>query len=93
MISDFVPSGSNSENAENVKKLFQLTQYKFIGEQDAESMPTIQSVFDGQLTESEAKVIPTLETGKVVLCISGLKNLVFDVDVSKTELSIFGGGA
>lgn len=93
VISDFVPSGSNSENAENVKKLFQLTQYKFIGEQDAESMPTIQSVFDGQLTESEAKVIPTLETGKVVLCISGLKNLVFDVDVSKTELSIFGGGA
>ncbi len=93
VISDFVPSGSNSENAENVKKLFQLTQYKFIGEQDAESMPTIQSVFDGQLTESEVKIIPTLETGKVVLCISGLKNLVFEVDVSKTELSIFGGGA
>lgn len=93
VISDFVPSGSNSENAENVKKLFQLTQYKFIGEQDAESMPTIQSVFDGQLTESEVKIIPTLETGKVVLCISGLKNLLFEVDVSKTELSIFGGGA
>lgn len=93
VISDFVPSGSNSENAENVKKLFQLTQYKFIGEQDAESMPTIQSVFDGQLTESESRIIPTLETGKVVLCISGLKNLVFDVDVSKTELAIFGGGA
>lgn len=93
VISDFVPSGSKSENAENVKKLFQLTQYKFIGEQDAESMPTIQSVFDGQLTESEVKIIPTLETGKVVLCISGLKNLVFEVDVSKKELQIFGGGA
>lgn len=93
VISDFVPDGSNSENAENVKKLFQLTQYKFIGEQDAESMPTIQSVFDGQLTESEVKIIPTLETGRVVLCISGLKNIVFEVDVSQTELSIFGGGA
>ncbi len=93
LISDFVPSGSNSENAENVKKLFQLTQYKFIGEQDAESMPIIQSVFDGQLTESESRIIPTLETGKVVLCISGLKNLAFEVDVSQQELRMFGGGA
>ncbi|RKD26500.1 type IV secretion system protein VirB4 [Ammoniphilus oxalaticus] len=93
VISDFVPAGSDSQNAENVKKLFQLTQYKFIGQQDAESMPTIQSVFDGQLTESEARIIPTLETGKVVLCISGLKNLVFEVDVSQAELAIFGGGA
>lgn len=93
VISDFVPSGSSGENAENVKKLFQLTQYKFIGEQDSESMPTIQSVFDGQLTESEAKVIPSLQTGKVVLCISGLKNIIFEVDVSKEELQLFGGGA
>lgn len=93
VISDFVPSGSSGENAENVKKLFQLTQYKFIGEQDSESMPIIQSVFDGQLTESEAKVIPSLQTGKVVLCISGLKNIIFEVDVSKEELQLFGGGA
>lgn len=93
VISDFVPTGSKSDNAENVKKLFQLTQYKFIGEQDAESMPTIQSVFEGQLTESEIRIIPTLQTGKVVLCISGLKNLVFEVDVSKQELQLFGGGA
>lgn len=93
VISDFVPTGSSGENAENVKKLFQLTQYKFIGEQDAESMSVIQSVFDGQLTESEAKVIPSLQTGKVVLCISGLKNIIFEVDVSKDELQLFGGGA
>ncbi|MGM9988803.1 MAG: VirB4 family type IV secretion system protein [Bacillaceae bacterium] len=93
VISDFVPSGSSGENAENVKKLFQLTQYKFIGEQDTESMPTIQSVFDGQLTESESRIIPNLQTGRVVLCISGVKNIVFDVDVSKQELQLFGGGA
>lgn len=93
VISDFVPSGSNSEHAENVKKLFQLTQYKFIGEQDSESMSIIQSVFEGQLTESETRIIPTLQTGRVVLCISGVKNIVFDVDVSKEELQLFGGGA
>ncbi|WP_426273610.1 VirB4 family type IV secretion system protein [Exiguobacterium sp. R-17] len=93
LITDFVPTGSKSENAENVKTLFQLTQYKFIGEQDAESIPTIQTVFDGQLTESETRLIPSLETGRIVLSISGVKTLIFDVDVSPEELTLFGGGA
>lgn len=73
--------------------MFQLTQYKFIGEQDAESIPTIQTVFDGQLTESETRLIPSLETGRIVLSISGVKTLIFDVDVSPEELTLFGGGA
>src|SRR5690606_8518214 len=90
---DFVPDGSNNEYAENVKALFDLTQYKFIGQQDAQSLAAIQNVFNGQLTESETRVIPHLETGKVVLSISGEKNIIFSVDVSKRELAMFGGGA
>lgn len=93
LISDFVPDGSNNEYAENVKALFDLTQYKFIGQQDAQSLAAIQNVFNGQLTESETRVIPHLETGKVVLSISGEKNIIFSVDVSKRELAMFGGGA
>ncbi|WP_203341288.1 VirB4 family type IV secretion system protein [Planococcus beijingensis] len=93
LISDFVPDGSNNEYAENVKALFDLTQYKFIGQQDAQSLSAIQNVFTGQLTDSETRVIPHLETGKVVLSISGDKNIVFSVDVSKRELAMFGGGA
>lgn len=93
LISDFVPDGSKSEYAENVKALFDLTQYKFIGQQDAQSLSTIQNVFNGQLTESETRVIPHLETGKVVLSISGDKNITFSVDVSQRELAMFGGGA
>ncbi len=93
LITDFIPADSKSENAENVKNLFRLTQYKFIAEQDAESTQTIRTVFDGQLTESELRLIPKLEVGSVILSISGVKNISFDVDVSKAELSIFGGGA
>ena len=93
LITDFVPAGSKSENAENVKSLFQLTQYKIIGEQDAESIPIIQTVFDGQLSNSEMRIIPSLETGRVVLSISGVQNLIFDVDVAPEELALFGGGA
>lgn len=93
LITDFVPDGAKSENAENVKNLFRLTQYKFIAEQDAESTEKLRTVFDGQLTESEIRNIPTLEVGQVVLCISGVKNIAFNVDVSQEELSMFGGGA
>lgn len=93
LITDFVPMNSNLSNAENVKKLFNLTQYKFIGEQDIEAVSQIRSVFEGQLTESEVKVIPTLTTGRMVLSISSVKNIVFTVDVSKEELQLFGGGA
>lgn len=93
LITDFVPADSKSENAENVKNLFRLTQYKFIAQQDAESTQTIKTVFDGQLTDSELRIIPTLEVGSVILSISGVKNISFDVDVSEAELSIFSGGA
>lgn len=93
LLTDFVPMNSSQTNAENVKKLFQLTQYKFIGEQDIEALPQIKSVFEGQLTESEIKVIPTLVTGNMVLSISSVKNIVFTVDVSEEELKLFGGGA
>jgi len=93
LITDFVPDGSKTQNAENVKNLFRLTQYKFISEQDAESTEKLKTVFDGQLTESELKVIPRLSTGSTILAISGLTNITFDVDVSPSELAIFGGGA
>lgn len=93
LITDFVPEGSKSENAENVKNLFRLTQYKFIAEQDAESTEKLRNVFDGQLTDSELKVIPRLQTGSTILAISGVTNITFDVDVSRSELSMFGGGA
>lgn len=93
LISDFVPDGANSENANNVKKLFRLTQYKFIAQQDAETIPTLRKVFEGQITESELGEVPRLQTGHVLLSISGVKNILFKVDISKSELKTFGGGA
>ena len=50
-------------------------------------------MFDGQLSNSEMRIIPSLETGRVVLSISGVQNLIFDVDVAPEELALFGGGA
>ncbi|MCM3169466.1 VirB4 family type IV secretion system protein [Peribacillus frigoritolerans] len=93
LITDFVPENSDKGSAEEVKKLFGLTQYKIIGEQDSESLKKLQEVFTSQLTDSELSQIPYLTTGEIFLCISGVKNIKLKVDISNEELEIFGGGA
>ncbi|WP_079473985.1 VirB4 family type IV secretion system protein [Marinococcus halophilus] len=93
VIEDFVPDKADQSAAEEVKKLFSLTQYKFIGEQDSESLPRLKEIFTGQLNDSELGQIPYLSQGEVVLSISSVKNIKMKVDVSKQELDLFGGGA
>lgn len=95
-INDFVPNydgKTSNENAENIKKLFQLTQYKFLAQQDTITIPIIKSIFEGQITDSELQAIPRFETGHLVLSISGVKNLTFKVEIPQNEMSLFGGGA
>lgn len=36
-----------------IKTLFELTQYKFIMQQDNNSKEALKEIFDGQITESE----------------------------------------
>lgn len=93
LITDFVPMNADKSSAEEVKKIFNLTQYKFIAEQDSESLKQLKDVFSGQLNDSELEKIPFLQTGEVILAISGVKNIKMSVDVSDDELSMFGGGA
>lgn len=48
---------------DEIKKLFELTQYKFIMQQDNNSLDMLRKVFAGQLSESEIAAIPHLPTG------------------------------
>lgn len=93
LITDFVPENADQASAEEIKKIFNLTQYKFISQQDSESLKKLKEVFAGQLNESELAQIPFLQTGETILSISGLKNIKLTVDVSQAELDLFGGGA
>jgi len=92
-IRDFVPETSEQTTVEEIKKLFELTQYKFIMQQDNNSLEMLKRVFAGQLSESELAEIPYLSTGDVLLSISSVKNVLFTVEVTKEELALFGGGA
>ncbi|PEK99403.1 type IV secretion system protein VirB4 [Bacillus toyonensis] len=92
-IRDFVPEGSSKEMIDEIKKLFELTQYKFIMQQDNNSLDMLRKVFAGQLSESEIVAIPHLPTGDVILSIGAVKNIHFHVEVTDEELMLFGGGA
>ncbi|MEW9579127.1 type IV secretion system protein VirB4 [Bacillus toyonensis] len=92
-IRDFVPEGSSQEIIDEIKKLFELTQYKFIMQQDNNSLDMLRKVFAGQLSESEIAAIPHLPTGDVILSIGAVKNIHFHVEVTDEELMLFGGGA
>lgn len=92
-IRDFVPENSDQALVEEIKKLFELTQYKFIMQQDNNSRKMLERVFVDQLTESELARIPYLATGNVLLCISSVQNILFNVEVTEEELALFGGGA
>ncbi|KAA6451331.1 VirB4 family type IV secretion system protein [Bacillus swezeyi] len=91
-IRDFVPESSSNEVASKIKVLFELTQYKFIMQQDSNSLDTLREIFQGQLSESELTTIPLLSQGECVLAINGLKNLTLQVEASDEEITLFEGG-
>ncbi|EOP32847.1 type IV secretion system protein VirB4 [Bacillus wiedmannii] len=92
-IRDFVPEDASVGAVEKIKTLFELTQYKFIMQQDSNNLDMLRRVFAGQISTSELNEIPFLPTGDVLLCISAVKNILFNVDVTEEELALFGGGA
>lgn len=92
-IRDVAPANLNSEMFEKIKTMFDLTQYKFIMQQDSNSIDTLANVFSGQLSDSELLSIPRLEQGDCILSINGLGNISFNIEASKEELDLFKGGA
>lgn len=84
-----------SELANDLSLMFEMTQYKFIFNENQNSLSTYRRVFDGQLKEEELSEIPKLQMGEFMMCINGesaIKVITKDM-VSQTELEWFGGGA
>lgn len=91
-IRDFVPDGTDQEGLNEIKTLFELTQYKFIFQQDSNTLPKINQIFQGAVTDSQISRIPYLTLGQCILCISGENNIEFTVHLSKQEERLFSGG-
>ena len=92
-IRDVVPENASGEAIEKIKTLFELTQYKFIMQQDNNSKAMLMDIFNGQITESEISRIPYFGKGECILSINGDKNIKFQIEVTQKELDLFKGGA
>lgn len=92
-IRDFVPDGSSSQAEAQIRKLFELSQYKIIMKQDTNSIDTLARIFNRELTPEEIADVPRFEAGQCILCISGLTNIRYHNIISKEEDILFGGGA
>ena len=92
-IRDVVPDIKDDKVTEKIKTLFELTQYKFIMQQDNNAKEVLDKIFLGQLTQSEIDAVPLLGTGETIFSITGDKNLRFNVEISDREEYLFKGGA
>ena len=92
-IRDFVPEGSSSTAIDKIKVLFDLSQYKFVMNQDTNAIETIDRVFGHSFTKTELEDIPKLSRGQTILSIQGSRNIAFNVDCTKEEIDLFRGGA
>lgn len=92
-IRDFVPENISSEALHKIKTLFELTQYKFIMQQDNNSKEALKEIFAGQITESEIERVPTFKKGECILAINGYKNIKLNIEISDKEKQLFAGGA
>lgn len=91
-IKDYVPQDASTEAVEELKKLFEVTQYKFIMQQDNNTLDAIRRIFGDQLSDSEIDSIPTLEEGQCILSISGMKNISMQIEITEEENKLFKGG-
>lgn len=93
-VSDYVPENSKNDSVlEEIKKIFTMTQYKFIMRQDVSEKDILKKIFKGVLSDSEIERIPRFSKGHCILCIDGLSNITFKVEIDKEEEILFEGGA
>ena len=92
-IRDFVPEGASNTAVDKIKVLFDLSQYKFVLNQDSNAIDTIDRVFGHTFTSSKLNDIPKLSKGQTILSIQGTRNIAFNIDCTDEELELFRGGA
>lgn len=92
-IDECIPDDSSDKSVEEIKKLFALSNYKFIGRQDESQVDKLKKAFGSSLTVTEYERIPKLQQGRFILSIQGDRNIEFNVFASDRELEMFRGGA
>lgn len=92
-VNDSVPDEGDSYGVEQLKKVFELCQYKIVMQQDTPNIPKLKKLFKGEIPDAELDLVPRLETGECILNIQGDTNVLMSIFISDEEKEAFRGGA
>jgi len=92
-VGDLAPEGSTTEALQQIGKIFELCQYKFLLKGDSSAVEDFKRVFRKEVTDTELEDVPIFEQGETILVISGYKNIRFKVFITDEEEMLFKGGA
>jgi len=92
-VNDSVPDTADSYGIEQIKKVFELCQYKIIMQQDSSNVPKLKQLFRGEIPEQELELVPKFETGQCILNIKSDTNVLMNVFITDEEKQMFKGGA
>lgn len=92
-VNDSVPDSSDSYGIDQMKKVFELCQYKIIMQQDSSNIPKLKQLFHGEIPDQEIEQVPRLETGQCILNIKGDTSVLMNVFITEEERQMFKGGA
>ncbi|MDG2979054.1 hypothetical protein KNP65_03760 [Latilactobacillus curvatus] len=84
--------GQLGEMSKAVMAMFQSTTYRFLFNQDESARQLIKQVFGESISDKDVKDISELKEGQCVFNIRGVTTLQFAMQISASDLSIFGGG-
>lgn len=92
-VNDSVPDNADSYGVEQIKKVFELCQYKIIMQQDSSNVPKLKQLFRGEIPDTELEQVPKFEVGDCILNIKSDTNVLMNVFVTDEEKQMFKGGA
>lgn len=92
-VNDSMPDNSDDYAVEQLKKIFELCQYKIIMQQDTSNVEKLKNLFRGEIPGSEIELVPKFETGQCILNIKSDTNILMNVFITDEEKRQFKGGA
>lgn len=92
-VNDSVPDSTDSYGLEQIKKVFELCQYKIIMQQDSSNIPKLKQLFHGEIPDQELEQVSRFETGQCILNIKGDTSVLMHVFITEEEKQMFKGGA
>ena len=92
-INDYVPEKISSEELSELKKIFSMSQYKFLMKQGIEEEENLKKIFGASISDKQVSEVSKFKVGDCILFIDGMPNIRMKFELTKEELKLFKGGA